>query len=191
MKLRRISAAALAAVMMTGTAITAFAEDEINADFKAKIDDLAAKMDNLKKQSEELTAKYGDDISKLPEDQQEAASQEAIEILNAVFELIPSIQEIAELKDTLNEAEKAYAEEKIPGIFDEITSSAPGIDLGLSTDPGADGSTDSTTSDVPTAPTTSAAGATDNADTGAGGIAVLAGTVALAGTALIIARKKK
>lgn len=191
MKLRRISAAALAAVMMTGTSIAAFADDEINADFKAKIDDLAAKMDNLKKQSEELTAKYGDDISKLPEDQQEAASQEAIEILNAVFELIPSIQEIAELKDTLNEAEKAYAEEKIPGIFDEITSSAPGIDLGLSTDPGADGSTDSTTSAVPTAPTTSAAGTSDNADTGAGGIAVLAGTVALAGTALVIARKKK
>ncbi|MDE7398506.1 MAG: NPXTG-anchored protein [Oscillospiraceae bacterium] len=187
MKLRRISAAALAAVMMTGTAVTAFADDEINADFKAKVDDLAAKIADLQKQSEDLTAKYGEDVSALPEDQQEAALEEAFGILAAVLELVPSIQEIAEMKDTLNEAEKAYAEENIPGIFDENAEFTPDIGFELPTEPGTTES--GTTEPGTTAPTTP--GSSDNSDTGVGGIAVLAGTVALAGAAMVIARKRK
>lgn len=182
MKIRRISAAALAAVMMTGTAVTAFAEEEINADFKAKVDDLAAKFDELQKQSEELTAKYGDDLSNVPEDQQEAAIAEVMGIFAEVMALVPSIQEITDMKDTLTEAEKAYAEEKLPGIFDENADFTSGMELGLPTDSGA-------TASGTAAPTTS--GSSDNSDTGVGGIAVLAGTVALAGAAMVIARKRK
>lgn len=190
MKLRRISAAALAAVMMTGTAVTAFAEEEINADFKAKVDDLTAKVADLQKQSEDLTAKYGEDISALPEDQQETALEEALGILAAVLELVPSIQEIAEMKDTLNEAEKAYAEEKLPGIFDENTEFTPEIGFELPTEPGTtEPAEPSTTEPGTTAPTTP--GSSDNSDTGVGGIAVLVGTAALAGAAMVIARKRK
>lgn len=202
MKIRRISAAALAAVMMTGTAVTAFAEDEINADFKAKVDDLAAKVAELQKKAEELTAKYGDDASKLSEDQQAAAAAEAMEILAGVLGLTPSIQEIIDVKDTLNEAEKKYAEEKLPGIFD--TTGAPDLGIDLPTtnpDPdttGSDTTTPGTTDPSDTTPTTPGNSDTttipsgsDNSDTGVGGIAVLAGTVALAGAVAIIARKKK
>lgn len=187
MKLRRISAAALAAVMMTGTAVTAFAEEEINADFKAKVDDLAANIADLQKQSEDLTAKYGEDISALPEDQQEAAFTEFMEIFAAVLELVPTMQEIAEMKDTLNDAEKAYAEEKLPGIFDENAEFTPEIGFELPTEPGT--TEPGTTEPGTTAPTTS--GSSDNSDTGVGGIAVLAGTAALAGAAMVIARKRK
>lgn len=190
MKLRRISAAALAAVMMTGTAVTAFADDEINADFKAKVDDLASKIEDLKKQSEDLTAKYGEDVSALPEDQQEAALEEALGIFAAILELVEPIQEIADMKDTLNEAEKAYAEENIPGIFDENTEFTPDIGFELPTEPGTtEPGTTTPTEPGTTAPTTP--GSSDNSDTGVGGIAVLAGTVALAGAAMVIARKRK
>lgn len=187
MKIRRISAAVLAAVMMTGTAVTAFAEDEINADFKAKVDDLASKIADLKKQSEDLTTKYGEDVSALPEDQQEAALAEAMAIFAEVMGLVQPIQEIADMKDTLNETEKAYAEEKLPGIFDENPDFTSGMELGLPTDPGAtDPGTSASGTAAPTTP-----GSSDNSDTGVGGIAVLAGTVALAGAAMVIARKRK
>lgn len=192
MKIRRISAAALAAVMMTGTAITAFAADEINADFKAKVDDLAAKVAELQKKVEDLKTKYGEDLSTLPEDQQEAAATELMGLLAEVLSLTPSIQEIVDKKDTLNDAEKSYAEEKIPGIFE--TTSVPdfGIDL-PTTDPDTSDpdTTGSGTATEPSTSTTTTPGSSDNADTGVGGIAVLAGTVALAGAVAIIARKKK
>lgn len=195
MKIRRISAAALAAVMMTGTAVTAFAEDEINADFKAKVDDLAAKTAVLEEKANGLKDKYGEEISSLPEDQQEAAMNEIMGLFAEVLELVEPIKEIQDMKDTLNEAEKAYAEEKLPGIFDEDSDLTSG--LGLSAD---DLDTALKTSDTDSADTNSAAagtsapaasGSSDNSDTGVGGIAVLAGTVALAGAALVIARKKK
>lgn len=198
MKIRRISAAALAAVMMTGTAITAFAADEINADFKAKVDDLAAKVDELEKQVEDMKTKYGNDLSNVREDQQDVVIAELNEILAKFLGLTAPMQEIIDMKDTLNDAEKSYAEEKLPGIFE--TTSAPdfGIDL-PTTDPGT-GDTDNqgTSGDnsgttAPTTPDTSNTntGSSDNSDTGVGGIAVLAGTVALAGAVAIIARKKK
>lgn len=211
MKIRKISAAALAAVMMTGTAVTAFAADEINADFKAKVDALAAKVDELEKQSEEikanLTAKYGDDLSTLTKEQQEAFIKDFNEgfgaIIEAVTALTPQLQEIIDMKDTLNEAEKKYAEDNLsPNIFDTTLDSIPGLDMDLPTDPGtSDTDTDnqgtsgdnSGTATAPTTPDTSNTntGSSDNADTGVGGIAVLAGTVALAGAVAIIARKKK
>lgn len=188
MKIGRISAAALAAVMMTGTAVTAFAEDAISEDFKAKVDDLAEKMAKLQAQSEAMTEKYGNDISALPEDEKIAAQTEAMEIVNKLLELIEPTIEIKDMEDTLNDAEKAYAEEKLPGIFEETTDSLPGFDIGTLTspDPGSSDSTSDNTSDDAPAP-----GGSDNSDTGVGGIAVLAGTAALAGAAMIIARKRK
>lgn len=196
MKIRRIGAAALAAVMMTSTAVMAFAEEEINADFKAKVDDLTAKVEELKKQSEELTTKYGDDVSKLPEDQQAAAIAEVMGILAKVMELTAPIQEIIDMKDTLNETEKKYAEEKLPGIFEATPDSIPGLDVNLPTtsEPTESDTTTSEPTDssgTATDPGTTTPSSSDNSDTGVGGIAVLAGTVALAGAALVIARKKK
>ncbi len=217
MKIKRISAAALAAVMMTGTAITAFAEDEINADFKAKVDALAAKVDELEKQSEEikanLTAKYGDDLSTLTKEQQEAFIKDFNEgfgaIIGAVTALTPQLQKIIDMKDTLNEAEKKYAEDNLsPNIFDTTLDSIPGLDMDLPTDPGTSDTDTDTNTDTdnqgtsgdnsgtttsPTTPDTSDTntGSSDNSDTGVGGIAVLAGTVALAGAVAIISRKKK
>lgn len=122
MKIRKIGAAALAAALMTGTAVTAFAEDEIDAVFKAKVDSAAELYHSIKEASDAFTEKYGTDPDKLTEEQREAAQSDLLIILFASLEFDSQLKEIEEMIDNgeVSEAEANYAKEQLREYYEAL-----------------------------------------------------------------------